>query len=298
MRNLTLTVCILPTLLLPFAARAQSPESTLAKIARTGTVTLGYREAEPPFSYKTPDGKIIGFSMDLCDRVVEGIKTHLKLDTLKTDYVAATSATRFVLVKSGKIDVECAATTNNAERRKVVAFSYPHFATATQFMTRREDNIKTIDDLAGRSVAAASGTVNIDQLNTINREKQLNIGVMPTKTNNEAFELVASGRASAFVWDGILLAAMIAQAPDPSKFALSDELLSKLEPYGLLLRHGDDEFKTVVNATLEKIFTSPEIDTLYARWFTSPIPPDGMNLNLPMSQGLKQTFAAPTEYME
>ncbi|NKN38504.1 amino acid ABC transporter substrate-binding protein [Agrobacterium sp. a22-2] len=298
MRNLTLTLCILPCLLLPVAARAETTESTLAKIARTGTIALGYREAEPPFSYKTPDGQIIGFSMDLCHRVVEGIKAHLKLDTLKTEYVAATSATRFVLVKSGKIDVECAATTNNAERRKIVGFSYPHFATATQFVTRRADNIQTIDDLAGRSVAAASGTVNIDQLNTINREKQLNIGVMPTKTNNEAFELVASGRASAFVWDGILLAAMIAQSPDPSKFALSDELLSKLEPYGLLLRHGDDEFKTVVNATLESIFTSPEIDTLYAKWFTAPIPPDGMNLNLPMAQALKQAFAAPKEYME
>ncbi len=298
MRHLALSLLTLPYLLLPAASMAHTTESTLQKIAETGTIRLGYRESEPPFSYKTPDGKIMGFSMDLCDRIVEGIKAHLKRDDLKVEHVAATSATRFVLVKSGKIDIECAATTNNAERRKMVGFSYPHFATATQYVTLREDKIRTIEDLAGRSVAAASGTVNIDQLNSLNREKQLNIAVIPTKTNLEAFQMVATGRASAFVWDGILLAAMIAQSPEPSKFMLSEELLSKLEPYGLLVRHGDEEFKAVVNATLTGIFTGPEINALYLKWFNSPIPPDGMNLNLPMSSGLRDAFADPKEYQE
>ena len=282
----------------PSAQVLAQESSTLKKILATGRISLGYREAEPPFSYKTPDGKIIGFSMDLCNHVVEAVRQHLKLDTLQIDYVAATSATRFVLVKSGKIDIECAATTNNAERRKIVGFSHPHFTTATQYMTRRDDGIAKIEDLAGRSVAAASGTVNIDQLNAINREKQLNIGVMPTKTNSESFDLVADGRASAFVWDGILLAAMIAQAPDPSKFSLSQETLSPPEPYGLLVRHGDEEFRTVVNAALKQVFTSHEIDAIYATWFMSPIPPDGMNLNLPMSPALTSAFAAPTDYVE
>ncbi|MBP1861756.1 amino acid ABC transporter substrate-binding protein [Rhizobium herbae] len=298
MRILNFTLCIVPGLFLPVAAMAQSAESTLKKIAETGTVTLGYREAEPPFSYKTPDGKIVGFSVDLCNRVIAGIKQHLKLDTLKVEYVLATPATRFILVKSGKVDIECAATTNNAERRKVVAFSYPHFQTATQFVTRREDGIQTLEDLAGRSVASASGTVNIDQLNTINREKKLNIGVMPTKTNEESFKLVVSGRASAFVMDGILLAAMVAETKDPSKYRLSEETLSKPEPYGLMIRHGDEEFRSLVNASLKEIFTSPEIETLYAKWFTSPIPPDGMNLGLPMTPALRDAFANPTDYLE
>ncbi len=277
---------------------AQDTSPTLKKIAETGVISLGYREAEPPFSYKTPDGKITGFSMELCDRVVEAVRKHLNLDTLKVDYVPATSATRFILVKSGKIDVECAATTNNAERRKMVGFSYPHFATATQYVTRKADKIAKVEDLAGRSVAAASGTVNIEQLNALNREKQLNIGVMPTKGGNEAFDLVADGRASAFVWDGILLAALIAQAPDPSLFTLSTDTLSPPEPYGLLVRHGDEEFRSVVNAALKAVFTSPEIETLYQTWFMSPIPPDGMNLNLPMSPTLKAAFAEPKDYVE
>lgn len=293
----------LPTMLAlaglaPLPAVADDTGSTLEKIAKTGVIAIGYREAEPPFSYKTPEGKIIGFSMDLCKEVVEAVKQHLKLDEVKVEYVVATSATRFVLVKSGRIDIECAATTNNAERRKIVGFSYPHFTTATQYMTRREDAVARIEDLAGRSVAAASGTVNIEQLNTINRDKQLNIGVIPTKTNSESFDLVDNGRAAAFVWDGILLAAMIAQAPEPEKFTLSQETLSPPEPYGLLVRHGDETFRAVVNDALKQLFTSPRIDEIYKTWFMSPIAPDGMNLNLPMSTSLKAAFDAPTDYLD
>nr|WP_250813386.1 amino acid ABC transporter substrate-binding protein [Neorhizobium tomejilense] len=297
MRRLALSLCTLPCLLLP-AGLAQSEETTLDKIARTGTITLGYRDAEPPFSYKTPNGKVVGFSIDLCDLVVDDVKRRLKLDHLKVEHVLAAPATRFILVKSGKIDLECAATTNTAERRKIVSFSYPHFQTATQFVTRRADNITTLNDLAGRTVASASGTVNIDQLNAINRERKLNIGVLPTKTNEESFSLVVSGRASAFVMDGILLAAMVAQTAEPSRYRLSEETLSKPEPYGLMIRHGDEDFKMVVNETLKRVFTGAEIDALYKKWFQSPIPPDGMNLNLPMSTTLRDAFARPQEYRD
>lgn len=272
--------------------------ATLAKIASTGAIAVGYREAEPPFSYKTPDGTVMGFSIDLCNLVVAGVKRHLKLDEIRLDYVPATPATRFVLLKSGKIDIECAATTNNAERRRIAFFSYPHFQTATRFVTRSADDIVTIDDLSGHSVASASGTVNIQQLNTLNREKKLNIGVIPTKTIEESFALVVSGRASAFVMDGILLAALVAQTGDSSKYRLSDDTLSEPEPYGLMIRYGDEEFKAVVNATLKEVFTSPAIEVLYNKWFMSPIPPEGMNLNLPMSPELRNAFANPEEYQE
>ncbi|WP_234689342.1 amino acid ABC transporter substrate-binding protein [Allorhizobium ampelinum] len=273
-------------------------EATLDKIARTGVIALGYRQAEPPFSYKTPSGEIIGFSMDLCRHVAADIAKHLKRDDLKIEYVLATPATRFVLVKNGTIDIECAATTNNAERRRTVEFSYPDFLTATQFVSRRSDDITSIEDLTGRSVTSASGTVNIDQLNAINREKKLSIAVIATKTNEEAFNLVTSERAHAFVMDGILLAAMIAQSDDPSKYVLSEEMLSKPEPYGLMLRKDDGAFKDVVNGSLRKLFMSPEMDAIYAKWFTSPIPPSGMNLNLPMSNVLKKAYADPVEYKD
>lgn len=280
------------------AAHTMAAEATLDKIAKTGVIALGYRQAEPPFSYRTLSGEVIGFSMDLCRHVAADIAKHLKRDDLKIEYVLATPATRFVLVKNGTIDIECAATTNNAERRKTVEFSYPDFLTATQFVSRRSDGITSIEDLTGRTVTSASGTVNIDQLNAINREKKLNIAVIATKTNEEAFGLVASERAHAFVMDGILLAAMIAQSDDPSKFVLSEEMLSKPEPYGLMLRKDDGAFRDVVNGSLRKLFMSPEMDVIYAKWFTSPIPPSGMNLNLPMSNVLKKAYADPVEYKD
>lgn len=298
MKRLFPALTILTAMALPAIGAPDALTGTLAKIDETGVVVIGYREAEPPFSFQDADGTVVGFSIDLCLKIVERIGEELGRDDITVEYVVATPATRFILVKTGAIDLECAATTNNAERRELVDYSYPHFMTATHFVSRRADNIESLGDLAGRSVASASGTVNIDQLNAVNRAQNLNIAVMPTKTNEDAFELVVTGRASAFVMDGILLAAMVAETPDPSAYVLSTDTLSQPEPYGLLLKHGDTAFKTLVNSTLETIYTSGEIETIYAKWFTSPIPPRGTNLNLPLSPDLAAAFSAPVEYLQ
>jgi glutamate/aspartate transport system substrate-binding protein len=298
MARLVPSLLMLAAMALPAAGASEGLTGTLAKINETGVVVIGYRAAEPPFSFQNTDGTVIGFSIDLCLRIVDSIKQELGRDDIGVEYVVATPATRFILVKTGAIDLECAATTNNAERRELVAYSYPHYMTATHFVSRRADGIDSVQDLAGRSVASASGTVNIDQLNALNRKQGLNIAVMPTRTNEEAFDLVVTDRASAFVMDGILLAAMVAETPDPSVYALSSDTLSEPEPYGLLLRRDDAPFKTLVNSTLAGIFTSGEIETIYAKWFTSPIPPHGTNLNLPMSADLAAAFHTPVEYLK
>jgi glutamate/aspartate transport system substrate-binding protein len=291
--------CLFLTCFVPATALQAAGESdTLRQIAKTAKIRIGYREAEPPFSYQLPDGEVTGFSTDLCRAISEDIRRQLKLDKLDIEYVKATPATRFILVRSGKIDIECAATTNNTERRKMVDFSYPNFMTATQFLSRKQDNLKSLADLAGRSVTSASGTVNIEQLNAVNRQKNLNISVMPTKTNEEAFELVVAGKASAFVMDGILLAALAATSDNPGLYALSDETLSAPEPYGLVFRRDDPAFKAAVNDSLRQIFTGPAINGLYEKWFTKPIPPNGMNLNLPMAASLKQAYDHPSEYRD
>lgn len=270
----------------------------LEKIAETGVVTIGHRAAEAPFSYVLPDGTVTGFSIEICLHVVDAIRRALSRDDISVEYVPATSATRFVLTRTGAIDIECAATTNNAERRELVDYSYPHFLTATQFVSRREDGLHQLSDLAGRTVSSASGTVNIAQLNELNRERKLNIAVIPTRTNPEAFEQVVEGRAAAFVMDGILLAGAIAETPDPSRYELSTETLSRHEPYGMLLPKNDPAFKSVVNEALADLYASEEIETLYRKWFMSPIPPKGTNLDLPMSPELAERFAHPTEYLD
>ncbi|MBU1307725.1 MAG: amino acid ABC transporter substrate-binding protein [Alphaproteobacteria bacterium] len=298
MKKRTLALVALLALLLSPPAFTQELTGTLGKIAATGEISIGYRQSESPFAFEASDGTVMGFSIDLCLHIVDKVRAHLQRDDIVVKYVAATPATRFILVKSGAIDLECAATTNNAERRQIVDFSFPHFLTASRFVSRLSDGIVSIDDLAGRTVASASGTVNIDQLNALNRDRNLNIAVLPTKSNDEAFDLVADGRASAFVMDDILLAAKIAATSDPSKYVLSTDTLSSPEPYGLLLQRGDEAFKALVNETLAAIYTSGQIDTIYAKWFTEPIPPNGVNLNLPMSAALASAFKDPAEYLQ
>ena len=282
--------------LLPGNTLAQVPEDTLARISETKTITIGYREDAPPFSYRLSDGRILGYSIDLCHRVAENIRRELKLDKLDVVSIPSTAATRFVLVKSGKIDLECTTTTNTAERREQVAFSYPHFMTATRFVSRKRDGLAGIKDLSGRSVVSTTGTINVEQLNALNRSEKLNISVLLAKQHADAFSMVEKGRASAFVMDGILLAALVAASSDPGTFAISEDTFGPPEPYGILMRKEDLKFKQVVNEALREIFTSGQIDAIYHKWFMSPIPPDGRNLNLPVSPTLRAAFENPQEY--
>ncbi|XUY29369.1 amino acid ABC transporter substrate-binding protein [Agrobacterium sp. rho-8.1] len=273
-------------------------EGTLDKIARTKTITIGYRSDEVPFAYRTQDGAAVGYTVELCNRIAEHVRATLNLDTINIDYVLATAATRFLLIKTGKIDLECSATTNNAERREQVAFSYPHFITATRFVAKKSSNLRDIKDLAGHTVASTTGTVNIEQLQERNRADKLNISVMLAKQNIDGFSFVENNKASAFVMDGVLLAANVAFSKAPYDYMISSETFGPPEPYGILLRKNDEPFRTSVNDALRTIFVGGEIDEIYNRWFMSPLPPDGRNFNLPMSPELKSAFGDPKEYLQ
>ncbi|POO55638.1 Glutamate/aspartate periplasmic-binding protein precursor [Agrobacterium sp. DSM 25558] len=281
------------------ASLAHAQESgTLDKIARTKTISIGYREDEVPFAYKTADGSAIGYTVELCNDIAEHIRAQLNLDKININYVIATPATRFLLVKSGKIDLECSATTNNAERREQVAFSYPHFITATRFVAKKSSQVKSIRDLAGRTVASTTGTVNVDQLQNINRADNLNISVMLARQNSDGFAFVETNKATAFVMDGVLLAAHVAFSKSPDEYMISSETFGPPEPYGILMRKGDDAFNKVVNDALRQLFVSGEINRIYDKWFMSPIPPEGRNFNLPMSSELQAAFHDPKEYLQ
>jgi glutamate/aspartate transport system substrate-binding protein len=271
---------------------------TLKKITQTKTIVIGHREDAPPFSYRDAAGTVTGYSTDLCLRVAEKIAARLGLGKIDVKYIPSTAATRFLLVKSGKIDLECTTTTNTAERRQQVDFSYPHFLTSTRFVSKKKDHLTSIKDLAGRTVVSTTGTINVEQLQTINRQNKLNISVLLAKQHSEAFAMVEQSKAAAFVMDGILLAALVASSQDPSAYIISQEAFGPPEPYGLLLRKGDNAFKAAVDESLKEIFMSGEINEIYARWFTSPVPPEGRNLNLPMSQELEAAFKNPQEYLD
>lgn len=274
---------------------ASSP--TLSRIASTGEISIGHRTSEVPFSYEI-DGQPTGYAIELCLNVIEGLRETLGLDELKVNFVPVTPANRFILVRHGEVDLECGVTTNTPERRQQAAFSYPHFLTATRYVSLAEQQMETLQDLAGRSVVSTTGTINIAQLNELNRTADLNISVMLSRNHEDAFAMVASGKASAFVMDDILLAGLVSAATDPADFNISSATLSRAEPYGLVMSLNDPGFVGRVNDELRRFYQNGAILALYEKWFLQPIPPDNQMLNLPLAPELAAIFANPEQFSE
>ncbi|EHJ94762.1 amino acid ABC transporter substrate-binding protein [Vreelandella boliviensis] len=274
-----------------------STSPVMTRIAANGQINVGHRTSEAPFSYVAND-KPMGYAIDLCLNVIEGLRDELALDELTINFVPVTPANRFILVRNGEVDIECGVTTNTPERRRQAAFSYPHFLTATRYVSLAEQNMHSIVDLAGRSVVSTTGTINIEQLNKLNRSEGLNIAVMLSRNHDEAFAMVASGQASAFVMDAILLAGLVSSAADPGIFNISEATLSDAKPYGLMMPPDDPVFVELVNHKLRQLYRSDAIRPLYAKWFLQPIPPDDQVLNLPLTPELAAIFADPDSYLD
>jgi len=276
------------------AAPAIAQEGTLKKIKETGTITLGHRDASIPFSYFDDKQAAVGYAIDLCGKIVDAVKAELKMPNLQVKLNPVTSATRIPLMANGTIDLECGSTTNNFERQKQVAFTITHFVTANRFVSKKASNLKTLDDLKGKTVVSTSGTTNIKQITELNGHKNLGMTILPAKDHAEAFLMVETGRAVAFFMDDILLYSLVATSKNPSEWTISADALS-VEPYGIMLRRDDPSFKKVVDDAMTKVYKSGEINTIYAKWFLHPIPPKGVNLDVPMSAVLKHVVAKPTD---
>jgi glutamate/aspartate transport system substrate-binding protein len=269
-------------------------QGTLDKVKSSATITIGHRDASIPFSYLDDKQQPIGFAMDLCTRIVDAVKAELKLPKLDVKLQPVTSATRIPLMANGTIDLECGSTTNNAERQKQVAYTITHFVTAQRFVGKKADKLNTLADLKGKTVVSTSGTTNIKQANELNGSKGLGMNILTGKDHAESFLMVETGRAAAFFMDDILLASLVASNSKPGDYAISTEALS-LEPYGIMLRKDDPAFKKVVDDAMRAMMKSGDFAKLYSKWFQSPIPPKGVNLNLPMGDSLKKVVANPTD---
>jgi glutamate/aspartate transport system substrate-binding protein len=275
-------------------AFAQELTGTLKKIKETGAITLGHRESSLPFSYYDDKQQVVGYAMDLCTRIVDGVKNELKLPKLETKLNPVTSATRIPLMANGTVDLECGSTTNNLERQKQVAFTITHFVTANRFVSKKSASLKTVDDLKGKTVVSTSGTTNIKQITEIGAQKGLNLNILAAKDHAEAFLMVETGRAAAFVMDDILLFSLVAGSKAPQDYVISTDALS-VEPYGIMLRREDAPFKKVVDETMIATYRGGAINAIYDKWFLKPIPPRGLNLNVPMSDSFKKVVASPTD---
>jgi glutamate/aspartate transport system substrate-binding protein len=277
------------------AAPAVAQEGTLKKIKETGAISLGHRDSSVPFSYLDDKQQPVGYAMDICSKIVEAVKKELKLDKLEVKLTPVTSSTRIPLIANGTVDLECGSTTNNADRQKQVSFAPTHFLTASRFVAKKASNIKTIDDLKGKTVVSTAGTTNIKQLNDANTEKKLGINIIPAKDHAEAFLMVETDRAVAFVMDDILLASLVAGSKEPAAYVIPEAAFSLPEPYGIMLRREDPAFKKLVDQAVGDFYKSAEGKANYDKWFTKPIPPKNLNLNVPMSAALKKVYDKPTD---
>jgi len=276
------------------AAPAAAQEGTLKKIKDSGSVTIGHRDASIPFSYYDDQQRPVGYALDLCLKIVDAVKADLKMPKIDVKYQLVTSANRIPLMANGTIDLECGSTTNNLDRQKQVGFTITHFVTANRFVAKKSAKLRTLDNLKGKTVVSTAGTTNIKQITELNAQKSLGASIVSANGHAEAFLMVETGRAAAFVMDDILLYSLVATSKSPGDYAISADALS-VEPYGIMLRRDDAAFKKVVDAAMTRIYKSGEIDAIYGKWFLKPIPPKGINLNLPMSGQFKKVIANPTD---
>jgi len=270
------------------------PGAVLKKIKESGELTLGYRESSIPFSYLDDKAQPVGYSIELCGRVVDAIRAELKMPALKVNRQAVTSQNRIPLVANGTVQLECGSTVNNAERQAQVGFSVTSFIVATRFVAKKGANYRTVEDLKGKTVACTSGTNTVKRVRELNEARGLNMTILNGKDHAESMLLVTSGRAEAFFEDDILLTGMVAASADPTGYVLSTEGYS-VDPYAIMFAKDDPEFKRLVDNTLTGLYKSGEIGKIYDRWFTKPIPPKGITLNFPLGAQLQRAFAKPSD---
>jgi len=282
--------------LVALAVPATAAELTgaLKQIKESGEIRIGYRDASIPYSYLDDTQHPVGYSMDLCLRVVDAVKAELELPALKVGYNPVTSANRIPLIANGTIQLECGSTVNNAERQQQVAFSDTTFIVSTRFIAKRAGNLKTLADLRGKTVVCTAGTNTLARVNGLNQKQNLGMTILTGKDHAESLLMVETGRAAAFFEDDILLKGLAANSRDPQSWALGTEAYS-IDPYALMLPRGDAAFKAVVDRTLADYFKSGAIIATYDKWFRKPIPPKGVTLDFPLSPPLRKAFDKPTD---
>jgi len=275
-------------------AAAQVAQPTLDKIAAANAIAIGYRETSPPFSYVDGNGRVIGFSQDICDKVIAAVKARTNRPSLKVRFVPVTSQNRFPLVQNGAVDLECGVTSNLKARHREVAFSYTFFVAATRLLTRKDSGIHDFADLAGKAVVTNRGTTSERMLRAMNPGKRMRMRIISAKDYAQGRAILESGRAAAYMMDDVLLYGTRLLTAHPDDWVVVGTPQS-LEPYALVMRNGDPQFRQLVDDTLRGLMQGGAIDAMYTKWFERPVPPNGVNLHFPMTPRLRALYASPSD---
>ena len=267
---------------------AQELTGTLKKIKDSKAVTLGYRESSLPFSYVDKAGEPVGYSIDLCNAVVDEIGTELEGLEIAIKYRKVTAETRIPAVRDGEIDLECGSTTANFERKKLVAFSPIFFIAGTKLLVPRSSGITSYRDLRDKTVVVTAGTTNETAVRTISDKQKLGIKLLIGADHNQSFQMLTEGKADAFATDDVLLYGLVATTKSSERYHVVGDYLS-YDPYGLMYHKGDSDFAAIVDRTFTRLAQSRELVQLYNRWFQQRLP-TGETLDLPMSPQLEEVF--------
>jgi len=267
---------------------------TLDKIKQAKAITIGYRDSSVPFSFIDGEQKPIGISMDLCNVIVDRIKQKLGTPDLAVKLQPVNSSNRIPLIANGTVDIECGGTANNPERQKVVSFSVATFVSQPRWLVKTSSGMKHASELKGKTVVVTSGSNAVGFAQRISQEQKLDLSIQQAKDHSESMLMLDTGRAAAFLEDDILLAGVRANMPNPSAFAFLPEGYDTIY-YGLMFRKDDPQFKALVDETLIDLMKSGQFTAAYHKWFESPIPPRGVNLQFPMTDLLKARVANPSD---
>lgn len=272
-----------------------SAQGVLDRIKAGGAVVVAHRESSVPFSYVDPrTKKPIGYAVDLCLKIVEAAGRAVGVKSVPVEFVQVTPAERIKTIASGKADLECGSTTNNAERREKVAFTIPHFITGARLLVRADSKIGGIDEMEGKTLVSTKGTTPLKAVEQANRERLLRINIVEAPDHARAVDMVEKGEAHAFVMDDVLLYGLAAGRPDPTAFRVVGKFFT-IEPLAIMLAKADTEFKKVADQEMRRLITSREIYGMYDAWFAKPIPPKNTALNLPVSYLLRDFWKYPTD---
>jgi glutamate/aspartate transport system substrate-binding protein len=286
--GLLLAACLAASSALAQTNGGEGLSPTLANIKKSSVVRLGYRESSPPFSFLDQANRPIGYSLELCQAVVDEIGVEVDDPSLKIEYVKVTSDDRIPAVVQNKIDLECGSTTANAERGKQVAFSPLMFVAGTKLMVAKASAISTAADLKGKTVVVTKGTTNEQAMHAVDKKLGLGINIVSSPDHEQSYQMLVDGKADAFATDDILLYGLIARHKSQDKFRVTGDYLS-YDPYGIMFRKGEPELAAVVERAFRKLGTNHDLLPLYNKWFVSRLP-TGEKLNVAISPQLEEAF--------
>ncbi len=267
---------------------------TLTKVKDAGSITMGIRESSYPLSYLDDKQQPIGYHIDVCNRIVDAVKKQLNLPNLKVQHQPVTSQNRIPLVTNGTVDLECGSTTNNEARQRQVAFANTTFVTNVRMAVKKASGISSLDGLNGKPVATTTGTTSVQLMRAHEKGKHVDFKEVFGKDHADAFLLLETDRAVAFVMDDNLLAGLIATSKAPKDYAIVGEVLN-VEPIAIMVRKDDPAFKKLADDTIVGLMKSGELEKLYAKWFLLPIPPKNISMDFPMSDKLRELIKNPSD---